>query len=214
MPTNKEMGDQSAHMIQRIHTLEAENEELRDWMRAANRFAWAHERGCPRAESDAACACGLDAFLSRPRAVVESVADLRAEASHFRADAEWRHRWHSRLGRGEGEPEGKFYERMEAESSRLRTENERLTAENAELRNSCEAQAKLYASLKDLHADEQAGREAAEAESSRLRQRVQRVIAGLDADASYRAMDTFYRTEAKYRADQLRAALSPEGAKE
>jgi hypothetical protein len=28
-------------------------------------------------------------------------------------DAAWRHRWHNRLGRGDAEPEGKFYKRLE-----------------------------------------------------------------------------------------------------
>jgi hypothetical protein len=46
--------------------------ELRDWIRAANQFAWAHERTCPRHDADDPCNCGLDAFLSRPRPVIES----------------------------------------------------------------------------------------------------------------------------------------------
>ena len=57
---------------------EATVRALQDWMRAAHQFAWAHERACPRHDADAPCNCGLDEFLSRPKAVTESVRDLRA----------------------------------------------------------------------------------------------------------------------------------------
>lgn len=30
----------------------------------------------------------------------------------WETDAEWRHRWHARLGREEGETEGNFYSRL------------------------------------------------------------------------------------------------------
>lgn len=49
-----------------------ERDEARWWIQAANQFAWAHERTCPRHDADAVCDCGLDDFLSRPRPFVES----------------------------------------------------------------------------------------------------------------------------------------------
>lgn len=36
------------------------------------------------------------------------------DLADLKADAEWRHKWHRRLGRGEAEPEGRFYERISA----------------------------------------------------------------------------------------------------
>lgn len=42
-----------------------------------------------------------------------SFCEDREELRHLRADVEWRRRWHTRLGRTAGEPEGKFYERLE-----------------------------------------------------------------------------------------------------
>jgi hypothetical protein len=53
--------------------------ELTDWIKAANGFAWAHERTCPRHDADAPCNCGLDQFLSRPRPTIESYAAQVAE---------------------------------------------------------------------------------------------------------------------------------------
>lgn len=56
-----------------------ERDDLRDWMRAANQFAWAHEQTCPRHDADLPCNCGLDEFLARPKRVIESVKTLRAQ---------------------------------------------------------------------------------------------------------------------------------------
>lgn len=77
----------------RASVAESVNETLRDWIKAANQFAWAHERHCPRHDSEAACTCGLDSFLSRRRPFIESykeeLAAARAEAYEQgkRADA-------------------------------------------------------------------------------------------------------------------------------
>lgn len=48
--------------------------------------------------------------------------ELRAEVKALKADAEWRHRWHERLGRG-NLTEGKFYERV----AQLKAENRDLS---------------------------------------------------------------------------------------
>lgn len=64
-----------------IERLAAENKDLKDWARAAHQFAWAHERSCPRHDTDSPCSCGLDRFLSRPRPFVEG---LRAENKRLR----------------------------------------------------------------------------------------------------------------------------------
>jgi hypothetical protein len=61
----KQYRDNEAGLLQRIV-------DLRSWIKAANQFAWAHERDCPRRVSDDACACGLDEFLGRPRPFIES----------------------------------------------------------------------------------------------------------------------------------------------
>lgn len=66
-------------LLTEVRALREAKEHLEDWMRAANQFAWAHERDCPRHDTDAPCTRGLDTFLSRPRVVVESVRALREE---------------------------------------------------------------------------------------------------------------------------------------
>ena len=72
----------AAHVVA---TLEAENAQLRDWMRCANEFTWSHERTCPRRNSDATCTCGLDEFLCRPRHVIKS---FRQENTALKARVE------------------------------------------------------------------------------------------------------------------------------
>ena len=66
-----------------IKILQTRIDDLTGWIKAANQFAWAHERNCPRHDGDAECVCGLDAFLSRPRPFLESlkarIAELEAE---------------------------------------------------------------------------------------------------------------------------------------
>lgn len=68
-------GRQVIEIIVSHEQLRAENERLKDWMRAARQFAWAHERTCPRRVTDGDCNCGLDEFLGRPRPYVESFRD-------------------------------------------------------------------------------------------------------------------------------------------
>lgn len=51
-----------------------------------------------------------------------ALANLRAviaDVTRLREDQEWRNRWHTRLGRGEAETEGKLYERLDAAEQRL-----------------------------------------------------------------------------------------------
>lgn len=55
-----------------IDQLTRERDDLRDWMKCANQFAWAHEHKCPRHDADEPCNCGLDQFLGRPRPYIES----------------------------------------------------------------------------------------------------------------------------------------------
>ncbi len=45
---------------------------LKDWVKAANQFAWAHEHYCKRNTTGDSCTCELESFLSRPRPFVES----------------------------------------------------------------------------------------------------------------------------------------------
>lgn len=52
--------------------LRKERDDLRDWMKCANKFAWSHETTCPRHDADEPCKCGLDQFLGRPRLYIES----------------------------------------------------------------------------------------------------------------------------------------------
>ena len=53
--------------------LTKERDDARDWIKAANQFAWAHERNCPGyTHGGAHCNCGLDTFLGRPRPYVDS----------------------------------------------------------------------------------------------------------------------------------------------
>src|ERR1035437_3896801 len=55
--------------------LEAANqltERLKSWIKCAGKFTWAHERNCPRHDSDAECNCGLDRFLASPKQFIES----------------------------------------------------------------------------------------------------------------------------------------------
>ncbi len=63
---------------------EAQREAVRDmksWALAANKFAWAHERSCPRHDADLPCSCGLDTFLARPRIAIEdTLREIRQEA--------------------------------------------------------------------------------------------------------------------------------------
>lgn len=53
------------------------------------------------------------------------------ELTNLRDDATWRHRWHDRLGRGEAETEGKFYERLQ---TRWDAQQQALRALSAEWR--------------------------------------------------------------------------------
>jgi len=55
-----------------IRFLLATVEALESWIKAANQFAWVHDSFCPRRKANAACTCGLDGFLSRPRLFVDS----------------------------------------------------------------------------------------------------------------------------------------------
>lgn len=75
-----------------LTTAQARIAELAGWMKAANKFAWAHEMGCPRRETGSACDCGLDLFLSRPRPVIESfqsqLATAHAHIVRLQADKE------------------------------------------------------------------------------------------------------------------------------
>ncbi len=74
--------------------LTKERDDLRDWMKCANQFAWAHERICPRHDSDKTCTCGLDQFLGRPRPTIESwkskIQQIATE-TRTRADELYRH---------------------------------------------------------------------------------------------------------------------------
>lgn len=71
-------------MRQKIQRLTKERDDARDWIKAANQFAWAHERNCPgHTHGGAHCTCGLDSFLSRPRPYIES---LKARAEKAEAD--------------------------------------------------------------------------------------------------------------------------------
>lgn len=45
-------------------------------------------------------------------ALAGRVVELEREVSMLTSDAEWRRRWHRRLGRGTAESEGKFYDRL------------------------------------------------------------------------------------------------------
>lgn len=57
----------------KIEHLTKERDDARDWIKAANHFAWAHERNCPGYTNGGShCTCGLDQFLGRPRPYIES----------------------------------------------------------------------------------------------------------------------------------------------
>ncbi len=62
--------DELEQSRQEIARLTAVNADFRDWARCAHGFAWAHENTCPRNHGHA-CDCGLDAFLARPRIVMD-----------------------------------------------------------------------------------------------------------------------------------------------
>jgi hypothetical protein len=67
---------QAAFTCEEMEFMLLQNKDLRDWMRCADGFAWAHEHGCPRKTSgEEACNCGLDAFLSQPRKVMGGYRD-------------------------------------------------------------------------------------------------------------------------------------------
>ena len=66
-----------------------------------------------RVESEAQFIAAAPRLLRAAKAEIlrqqEELARLRA----LEEDAKWRHRWHARLGRGEAEPEGQFYKRIQ-----------------------------------------------------------------------------------------------------
>ena len=70
-------------LVKQIAELKVEQERLSSWIKAANQFAWAHERDCPRRELGGACTCGLDQFLGRPKPFVES---FKAENERLNAE--------------------------------------------------------------------------------------------------------------------------------
>lgn len=56
---------------------------------------------------------GIESFLVRAAAAIAALSTGQPEREQ-EGDVAWRHRWHARLGRGETEPEGRFYTRIEA----------------------------------------------------------------------------------------------------
>lgn len=78
---------------QRAEQAERERDAMRDWMRAANQFAWSHERNCPRwTEENGMCNCGLDTFLSRPRKFIDS---WKSENAQLRAVVDAAREWNN-----------------------------------------------------------------------------------------------------------------------
>lgn len=67
-----EHAEDCGRMAKRLANLEA-------WMKAANQFAWAHEKHCPRHDRDEPCNFGLHDFLSKPRPFIESFQKRIAE---------------------------------------------------------------------------------------------------------------------------------------
>lgn len=65
-----------------------------------------------RTPDEARCDCPCHAIRQEKRDRAE-LARLLRRYPEADGDADWRHRWHARLGRGETETEGRFYERLE-----------------------------------------------------------------------------------------------------
>ena len=95
--------DDVRYLIAERKRIAEERDAARKWIKAAHRFAWAHEHSCPRHDSDSDCNCGLHEFLSRPRPVVESyeseLSALRAELAQVRVRLEEAERDTKRLDR-------------------------------------------------------------------------------------------------------------------
>lgn len=76
-------------LVQRVHELERKLAEFESWVKAANQFAWAHEKSCPGYFfGGAQCICGLNQFLGRPRPFVESYKSQLEEARRKIANLE------------------------------------------------------------------------------------------------------------------------------
>ncbi len=104
----------------RVQELERENVVLRGAIRAARRDV-GKEINCRVANQD------------RLRKALDANETAEAKVQELEADASWRHEWHTRLGRGPAEPEGKFYgriEELEAENVTLRKRITRLKDAN------------------------------------------------------------------------------------
>jgi hypothetical protein len=79
-----EAEDERNEFRAKLADVEQAKQNLSDWIKAANQFAWAHERTCPRRTANEACNCGLDAFMCRPRPFIESLKQ-RADSAEARA---------------------------------------------------------------------------------------------------------------------------------
>lgn len=104
------MSDELEDLRQERDRLQARNTELveagiastakiadfANWLKLSRRFAWAHERSCPRHDADLPCDCGLDAFICAPRPVIASELEAKdAEIAALKAECD---RWESRAG--------------------------------------------------------------------------------------------------------------------